>query len=182
MLKSMKIKKKILLKVFVLLILFQNIVPLNMGREEDILENYIFDFSNPTPKTSDISGNELYGEQILVQVAGNHSLIQQSYITNDTNIFEELDLSDPAFFGSSFMIQVSNGIKAEMDPSIYSSNKVTKINTTYQSMTGFLFYNNQSNYDRIQMRKERAIDIFKNIFEMDFILSNAREDPNLGYF
>ncbi|MHA1563293.1 MAG: hypothetical protein ACTSPA_14345, partial [Promethearchaeota archaeon] len=147
-----------------------------------ILENNILDFSNPAPKSSDISGNELYGEQILIQVAGNHSLIQQSYITNDTNIFEELDLSDPAFFGSSFMIQSSNGIKAKMDPSIYSSNNITKINTTYESMTGFLFYNNQSNYDRIQMRKERAISIFKNIFEMDFILLDAQEDPNLGYY
>ncbi|MHA1512023.1 MAG: hypothetical protein ACTSRX_09940, partial [Promethearchaeota archaeon] len=52
----------------------------------------------------------------------------------------------------------------------------------YESMTGFLFYNNQSNYDRIQMRKERAISIFKNIFEMDFILLDAQEDPNLGYY
>nr|WP_162306643.1 hypothetical protein [Candidatus Prometheoarchaeum syntrophicum] len=146
------------------------------------MEETVYGFSNPLPKSSDISGNELYGEQILVQVAGNHSLIQQSYITNDTNIFEELDLSDPAFFGSSFMIQVSNGIKAEMDPSIYTSNNLTIINTTYQAMTGFLFYNNISNYNQIQMRKERAINIFKNIFEMDFILSNEREDPNLGYF
>ena len=178
----MKIKKKILLKVFVLLILFQNSAPLIIGAEENILEKNIIDFSNPSPKSSDISGNELYGEQILVQVAGNHSLIQQSYITNDTNIFDKLDLSDPAFFGSSFMIQVSNGIKAKMDPPLYSSNNITKINTTYQSLTGFLFFNNQSNYDLIQMRKERVIDIFKNIFEMDFILLNAREDPNLGYF
>ncbi|MHA1511001.1 MAG: hypothetical protein ACTSRX_04700, partial [Promethearchaeota archaeon] len=164
----MKINRKILLKVFVLLILFQNTAPFMGGEKSGILENNILDFSNPAPKSSDISGNELYGEQILIQVAGNHSLIQQSYITNDTNIFEELDLSDPAFFGSSFMIQSSNGIKAKMDPSIYSSNNITKINTTYESMTGFLFYNNQSNYDRIQMRKERAISIFKNIFEMDF--------------
>ncbi len=179
----MKINKKILLKVFVLLILFQNTAPFIMsGKESEILENNIFDFSNSAPKSSDISGNELYGEQILVQVAGNNTLIQQSYITNDTNIFKRLDLSDPAFFGSSFMIQVSNGIKAKMDPSIYSSNNITKINTTYESMTGFLFYNNISDYNIIQMRKERAINIFKNIFELDFILLNAIEDPNLGYF
>lgn len=176
----MKIKRKILLKVFVLFILFQNTAPFIVGgKESEILKK---DFSYSVPKSSDISGNELYGEQILVQVAGNHCLIQQSYITNDTNIFDRTDLSDPAFFGSSFMIQVSNGIKAKMDPSIYSSNNITKINTTYQSMSGFLFYTNESDYDIIQMRKERAINIFKNIFEMDFVLLNPKEDPNLGYF
>ncbi len=178
----MKIKKKIF-TLIILMFISLNFSPFIIGENQKYsLNQAINEEYYHAPKSSDISGNELYGEQILVQVAGDHSLIQQSYITNDTNIFKKLDLSDPAFFGSSFMIQVSNGIKAEMDPSIYSSNNITKIDTPYESMTGFLFYNNQSDYNRIQIRKERAINIFKNIFEMDFIFLNAKEDPKLGYF
>ncbi|RLI62865.1 MAG: hypothetical protein DRO88_11305 [Promethearchaeia archaeon] len=179
----MKIKGK---KIIVMILIFVslNFSPFIAGENKnDSIKSTIFDeHSHSAPKSSDISGNELFGEQILVQVAGKHSLIQQSYITNDTNIFDRVDLSDPAFFGSSFMIQVSNGIKANLDPNIYSNSNLTRINTTYQSMSGFLFYTNESDYNIIQMRKERAINIFKNIFAMDFILLDSIEDPNIGYF
>ena len=115
----MKIKKKIF-TLIILMFISLNFSPFIIGENQKYsLNQAINEEYYHAPKSSDISGNELYGEQILVQVAGDHSLIQQSYITNDTNIFKKLDLSDPAFFGSSFMIQVSNGIEAKMDPSIY---------------------------------------------------------------
>ncbi|WP_371803444.1 hypothetical protein [Candidatus Lokiarchaeum ossiferum] len=135
-----------------------------------------------SPKTSDISGNELFAEQIAVNIAGKESLVRQSYITNDTNIFERVDLSDPAFFRSSFYFSISNGISPVLNPELATTNDLKTIELSYLSLTGFLYYDNRSTYDLVQTRKTRALDIFQDLFEVDLLFHDVIEDSLRGYF
>jgi hypothetical protein len=134
------------------------------------------------PFKADVSGNELYAEQIAVTIGGESSLISQSYITNDTNIFAKVDLSDPAFSGSSFMMSVSNGIDPNLSPSPASQNILGQTDMSYQSLQGFLYYDNKSDYQMVSVKRERALSILKETFEMDLVLLDVIEDSKRGYY
>src|SRR6056297_892152 len=136
---------------------------------------------NQLPGSSDVSGNELFAEQIGVSIAGNNSIIQHSYITNDTNIFAEMDFSDPAFVGSSFVMSLSNGIHPDIYPEPVTSNIMQQLDLNYDIPRGFLFYDNESDYKVVQTRKNRAMNILKNIFHIDFVITNEFENESIGY-
>ncbi|MHA1585538.1 MAG: hypothetical protein ACTSWL_09800, partial [Promethearchaeota archaeon] len=140
-----------------------------------------------SPKSADISGNELYAEQIAVDISGNRSLIQQSFFTNDTNIFSGIDLSDPAFNNAAFMISVSNQLPSPMDPNPRTSEKLDSIHCTYNGFQGFLYYNplnSNKSKDRnyLTTQKEHAMNYLRDLLQMDLIEYDSIEDPEWGYF
>jgi hypothetical protein len=134
------------------------------------------------PLAADVSGNELYAEQISVNIAGDVGLIQQTLLTNDTNIFAKLDLSDPAFVQSAFMIQVSNGITPALHPLPSTTTTLHRVIPNFKTMSGFLYYSNQSSLWLVHDRRDRAINILENIFQLDFILLDAVENASIGYY
>ncbi len=122
-----------------------------------------------TPIPSIISGNELYAEQLQIEISDSDGLIHQAMISNDTNIFPEIDLSDPAFFDCAFVIQFSNGISSPIPESTVSTEKPDQLNPIQKYVNGFLYYINRSNTELIQNRKERALNILENFFQVDLI-------------
>ena len=130
------------------------------------------DTSFDAPSTADVSGNELYAEQISVNIAGNVGLIQQSLLTNDTNIFAKLDLSDPAFVDSAFKIQISNGITPALYPLPSTTTELYRVEPNLKTMSGFLYYTTDSPRWRVRDRRDRAITILENIFQEEYFINN----------
>ncbi|MBD3352049.1 MAG: hypothetical protein GF364_11235 [Candidatus Lokiarchaeota archaeon] len=80
--------------------------------------NYMNDYPL-SPEPSDVAGSEVYSEQISVFAAGRSSVVRQSYVTNDSNIFKNFDYNDPGFLECSLFIAASNGISPSMYPFPY---------------------------------------------------------------
>ncbi|TFH29093.1 MAG: hypothetical protein E4G98_04415 [Promethearchaeota archaeon] len=76
--------KRILIGYSLLILLIGNISPFitpSSLESEEFLETFQTD-----PLSADISGNEVYAEQIKFNIAGIFNLIQHSFLSNDTNI------------------------------------------------------------------------------------------------
>ncbi len=174
--------------VFVLILSFLS-TPLYINFKEKIIapkiENndlYKYDLINP----SDIAGTDLYAEQINVFVAGNKSIIKQSLFTNDTSILPRFDTRDPAFYKCNVLFSVSNGITPEIFPRILNEDGFNRqYEMTFNSFSGFLYYDEEMNEDDVKLRAERALEIIKRKFEIDLIMisvSNPYLFPFVGYY
>ncbi|MHA1819776.1 MAG: BatD family protein [Promethearchaeota archaeon] len=132
-------------------------------------------------KSSDVAGSDMYSEQLSAFIAGRHSLIKQSFVTNDTNIFQNFDYNDPAFLECSVVIAASNGITPEIYPDPLADELFGISGAlTYNALFGFLYYNSSysSNITFIE-RSQRAIDIIQETFNIKlFMLDNQ----NSSYF
>ena len=178
--------KKII--VFVLILSFLS-TPLYINFKEKIIapkiENddiFKWDLTNP----SDIAGTDLYAEQINAFVAGNKSVIKQSLFTNDTSILPRFDTRDPAFYKCNVLFSVSNGITPEIFPRILNEDGFNRqYEMTFNSFSGFLYYEEEMNEDDIKLKAERALEILKRKFEIDLIMINVSNPyffPFVGYY
>ena len=161
--------------------LLASISEININESNIALEDNLIDL-----KTSDIAGTDLYAEQISVQVAGSKSLITQSLFTNDTNILSRFDTNDPAFYKCNIHISASNGINPEIYPNIITSNPLSsQFDPTFNSFSGFLFYDSDLTDSEVRSKSSRALEIIRRKFEMDLIMvnsSNSRFFPFVGYY
>ncbi|MFX1287294.1 MAG: hypothetical protein ACFFFY_01875 [Promethearchaeota archaeon] len=129
--------------------------------------------------TSDIAGSDLYAEQIHAFVAGNKSVIKQSLFTNDTSILSRFDTRDPAFRKCNVAFSASNGITPELFPRILNEESYSQqYEMTFNSFSGFLYYDEELDELDVQMRADRALEIIKRKFEIDLI----RVETNNSYF
>ncbi|MHA2280334.1 MAG: hypothetical protein ACXAC5_05745 [Promethearchaeota archaeon] len=132
--------------------------------------------------SSDIAGSDLYAEQINAYVAGNKSIIKQSLFTNDTNIFSQLDLNDPAFYKCNALISASNTINPGIFPKLLIESKIgSQYELGFNSFIGFFSYEEELSASDAQMRAERALEIIKRKFEIDLIMVNGSR-PNCFIF
>ena len=161
--------------------LLASISEININESNIALEDNLIDL-----KTSDIAGTDLYAEQISVQVAGSKSLITQSLFTNDTNILSRFDTNDPAFYKCNIHISASNGINPEIYPNIITSNPLSsQFDPTFNSFSGFLFYDSDLTDSEVRSKSSRALEIIRRKFEMDLIMvnsSNSHFFPFIGYY
>ncbi|WP_457557634.1 hypothetical protein [Candidatus Harpocratesius sp.] len=134
-----------------------------------------------SPISSDISGNELYAEQIKFNIGGSHNLIQQSYCTNDTNALDGIDLSDPAFSEAAFYLTMSNGIIPEINPYPINNENPNYIPISKNYFKFYLYFEGGSTSKNITTQQVRILEILKNRLKIDFLLLNKTEDPNKGY-
>lgn len=136
--------------------------------------------------SSDIAGSDLYAEQINAFVAGNKSVIKQSLFTNDTSILSRFDTRDPAFYKCNVLFSASNGIAPELFPRVLNEEGYSKqYEMTFNSFSGFLYYNEELDELDVQMRADRALEIIKRKFEIDLIsvdVSNPFFFPFVGYY
>ena len=178
--------KKII--VFVIILSFLS-TPLYINFNEKIIASVVendevfkWDLINP----SDIAGTDLYAEQINALVAGNKSVIKQSLFTNDTSILPRFDTRDPAFYKCNVLFSVSNGITPEIFPRILNEDGFNKqYEMTFNSFSGFLYYDEDINEDDARLRAERALEIIKRKFQIDLIMINASNPyffPFVGYY
>ncbi|MHA1733109.1 MAG: hypothetical protein ACTSU5_14270, partial [Promethearchaeota archaeon] len=129
-------------------------------------------------KSSEVAGTEFYSEKISVTVSGPYSTIKQSMATDDSNIFQEIDFKDPAFYGSSFFMIATNGKSSPADPQ-YSPDSVEKDSSlTSNSFIGFLYYEDSLSKKQVAWKSERAIKILKESFGMDVLPVNFTENNN----
>ncbi|MBY8987136.1 MAG: hypothetical protein KGD61_01690 [Candidatus Lokiarchaeota archaeon] len=182
----MKNSKKIIVFIFILSFLSTAF--------QSILNNQVFTpkveeieyFENSSIQTSDIAGSDLYAEQINAFVAGNKSIIKQSLFTNDTSILSRFDTRDPAFYKCNVLFSASNGITPELFPRILNEDGYSKqYEMTFNSFSGFLYYDEEMNQEDVQMRARRALEIIKRKFEIDLIMveeSNPYFFPFVGYY
>ena len=123
-------------------------------------------------------------EQILLNIAGNRSLVEQRFYTNDSNVFSKIDFADPAFFDAAFMLTVSNGRDSNFSP--YP--RLNALNNTnyYKTLKphGFIYYSNQSgiDYETLITRKDRLTNILKETFHFDLIFYDEIVDMELGSY
>ncbi|MFW9823567.1 MAG: hypothetical protein ACFFE4_11555, partial [Candidatus Thorarchaeota archaeon] len=95
-------------------------------------------------KLSDIAGSDLYAEKINAYVVGNKSIIKQSLFTNDTNIFSQMALNDPAFYKCNALISVSNTINPGIFPKPLIESKIgSKFELGFNKFVGFLSYDEE---------------------------------------
>ncbi|MHA1727692.1 MAG: hypothetical protein ACTSWY_03055 [Promethearchaeota archaeon] len=141
------------------------------------------------PNSSDVSGSDLYSEQISVYLTGGASLIRQSFVTNDSNVFKSMDFNDPGFIDCSLMIAASNGITPKIFPKPVSNTIFSSENLfLFEPFFGFLYYNNSGISNKsISERAQRAFNIIKNAFDIQIIhLETEKEDnyffPFIGYY
>jgi len=141
-----------------------------------------------TPKISDVSGSEMYSEQLSAYIVGNASIIKQGYITNDSNILKGFDFNDPAFIQCSVLIASSNGITPQMFPSPFSESAFgSEKFLTYDCFYGFLYYESATASDStIAGRAERALSIIENLFNIQLFMtetfSKSRFYPFFGFY
>ncbi|MFW9949634.1 MAG: hypothetical protein ACFFKA_05860, partial [Candidatus Thorarchaeota archaeon] len=130
-------------------------------------------------QNSDIAGSDLYAEQINAFVAGNKSVIKQSLFTNDTSILSRFDTRDPAFRKCNILFSASNGITPELFPRVLNEEGYSKqYEMSFNSFSGFLYYDEELDELDVQMRADRALEIIKRKFEIDLI----KVDSNNPYF
>jgi len=137
-------------------------------------------------QNSDIAGSDLYAEQINAFVAGNKSVIKQSLFTNDTSILSRFDTRDPAFRRCNILFSASNGITPELFPRVLNEEGYSKqYEMTFNSFSGFLYYDEELDGLDVQMRADRALEIIKRKFEIDIIKvdsSNPYFFPFVGHY
>lgn len=140
-------------------------------------------------ETSDVAGNEIYAEQISAYVAGGASLIRQSYVTNDTNIYRNFDYNDPGFIECSLMISASNGINPRMFPAPLGNDLFSSTNLySTEPFFGFLYYNSSSASSNVTItsRAHRAIDIIESSFGLELIMLDNQNNvywyPFIAYY
>lgn len=135
--------------------------------------------------TNDVAGRDLYAENIDVFVAGNKSIIKQSLFSNDTSILPQFDTRDPAFYKCNVHFSVSNGIVPEIFPNVVTENDIPlQFSMTFNSFSGFLYYDEELSQTEVQIRAKRALDILKRKFEIDLIqipTSNQYFFPFIGH-
>lgn len=141
------------------------------------------------PNASIVSGSEVYAEQISAYVAGSTSIIRQSYITNDSNMFKNFDYKDPGFTDCSVLIASSNGITPNLFPQPMGSSIFSSENFfTRQPFFGFLYYNttNTKSNTTIIGRANRALNVIRETFKIDLIMLNnsgfTNWYPFIGYY
>ncbi|TFG18288.1 MAG: hypothetical protein EU531_00520 [Promethearchaeota archaeon] len=136
--------------------------------------------------TSDVAGTDLYAENIDVYVAGNKSIIKQSLFSNDTTIIPEFDTRDPAFYKCNVHFSVSNGIVPEIFPKVITENDIPiQFGMTFNSFSGFLYYEESLLESDVKIRATRALEIIKRKFEIDLIQVSSNNPyffPFIGYF
>lgn len=136
--------------------------------------------------TNDVAGTDLYAENIEAYVVGNKSIIKQSLFSNDTSILPQFDTRDPAFYKCNILVSVSNGIVPEIFPNVITESEIPlQFGMTFNSFSGFLYYDEQLSESDVQIRAERALEIIKRKFEIDLIQissSNPYFFPFIGYF
>jgi uncharacterized repeat protein (TIGR01451 family) len=136
--------------------------------------------------TSDIAGTDLYAENIDVFLAGDKSIIKQSFFSNDTSILPQFDTRDPAFFKCNLLFSVSNGIIPEVFPNVITENDIPlQFSMTFNSFSGFLYYDESLSQSEVEVRADRALEILKRKFEIDLITvesTNPYFFPFIGYF
>jgi len=131
---------------------------------------------------SDIAGTDLYAEQIRVYVAGNKSIIKQSLFTNDTNIFTQFDLNDPAFYKCNVLISASNTINPEIFPTPLTESIISdQFTSGFNRFIGFLYYDDEISQSDANSRADRALEIIRRKFQIDLIMVNISE-PNFFPF
>ena len=178
--------KKII--VFVIILSFLS-TPLYRNFKKEVIapkiendDGFKWDLINP----SDIAGTDLYAEQINAFVAGNKSIIKQSLFTNDTSILPRFDTRDPAFYKCNVLFSASNGITPEIFPRVLNEDGFNRqYEMTFNSFSGFLYYDEEINEDDVKLRADRALEIIKRKFEIDLImvnLSNPYLFPFVGYY
>ncbi|MFX1454050.1 MAG: hypothetical protein ACFFDB_01615 [Promethearchaeota archaeon] len=183
----MKINKK-LIKVSSLFIIFlipvyARLIP-NSIRFHPLINNTLFNQNEGVDslELADIAGSDFYAEQINAYVAGNKSIIKQSLFTNDTNIFSQMDLNDPAFYKCNALISVSNTINPGIFPYLLIESKIgSHFKLGFNNFVGFLSYEEELSTLDAQLRAERAMEIIKRKFEIDLISVN-NSDPNSFIF
>ncbi|TFF94124.1 MAG: hypothetical protein EU543_02035, partial [Promethearchaeota archaeon] len=147
---------------------------------------YSIDEKSNKIKTSDIAGNDLYAEQISTYIASNRSLHKHSIFTNDTNILNNFDTSDPAFYRCNIFISASNGIQSEIFPLPLTTRNIEEyFATNFNSFAGFLYYDKELNSQDVEDRAERAFEIIKRKFKIDIINVNSSDPyfyPFTGYY
>ncbi|MFX1574566.1 MAG: BatD family protein [Promethearchaeota archaeon] len=160
------------------LIVNYHLKTLNINNDEPYEKNNL--------KTSDIAGTDLYAEQINAYVAGNKSLIKQSLFTNDTNIFSQFDINDPAFYKCNILISASNTINHNIFPKILTESDLSsQYALGFNSFVGFLYYDNELTPENAKSRSERALEIIRSKFQIDLIMVNTSESnffPFVGYY
>ncbi len=145
-----------------------------------------FQSSNQNPRSSVVAGNEFYAEQITASVYGDISLLTHSLVTNDSNIFQRLDFTDPAFHDASLVISASNGKASLADPSVFTPG-LGQMTGAFGSNAffGFLYYNNVTSLFDIQERSPRAFRILSEALQLDLIrydTGSNRFFPFVGYY
>ncbi len=145
-----------------------------------------YSINTQAPKASVIAGNEFYAEQITASVRGSTSQLTHSLITNDSNIFQRLDFTDPAFLNTSILISASNGKESQASPSVFTSG-VDQMTGAFGSNAffGFVYYNNQTKHSEIQDRSPRVFRILSEALQMDLIRYDTGSDhffPFVGYY
>ena len=178
--------KKII--VFVIILSFLS-TPLYRNFKKEVIapkiendDGFKWDLINP----SDIAGTDLYAEQINAFVAGNKSIIKQSLFTNDTSILPRFDTRDPAFYKCNVLFSASNGITPEIFPRVLNEDGFNRqYEMTFNSFSGFLYYDEEINEDDVKLRADRALEIIKRKFEIDLIMVNVSNPylfPFVGYY
>ncbi|MFW9878703.1 MAG: hypothetical protein ACFFG0_36960, partial [Candidatus Thorarchaeota archaeon] len=131
---------------------------------------------------SDIAGTDLYAEQIKAYIAGNKSIIKQSLFTNDTNIFSQFDINDPAFYKCNVLISASNTINPGIFPTPFTESIISdQFISGFNRFVGFLYYDDEINQSNADLRADRALEIIKRKFQIDLIMVNISE-PNFFPF
>ena len=178
--------KKIINTIFFFIIFFNPVYFQLMGNSlgfSFLKDNVIMNQNDEKDmlKSSDIAGLDLYAEKINAYVAGNKSVIKQSLFTNDTNIFSQLDLNDPAFYKCNILISVSNTINPGVFPKLLTESKIgSQYELGFNSFIGFLSYEEELTITDAQLRAERALEIIKRKFEIDLIIVNGSR-PNCKF-
>lgn len=133
-------------------------------------------------RSTDIAGTDLYAEQIEVYVAGNKSIIKQSLFSNDTNIFSQFDLNDPAFYKCNVLISASNTLKPDIFPIPLTESMIPdQFASGFNRFVGFLYYDDEIISSDANSKAERALEIIRRKFQIDLIMVNVSE-PNFFPF
>jgi len=182
----MKYSKEILITFFFLSFIFFPIYYV-FNRQEFVIDyeeqSYL---QKKSLELSDIAGTDLYAEKINALVAGNKSVIKQSLFTNDTSILPKFDMRDPAFYKCNVLFSASNGITPGLFPRVLNEDHYSKqYETSFNSFSGFLYYDEEMEEEDVLFRANRALDIIKKKFEIDLIMlntSNAYFFPFIGHY
>ncbi|MBY8990000.1 MAG: DUF11 domain-containing protein [Candidatus Lokiarchaeota archaeon] len=175
--KTLKRSIKIILILIILIApLYFNINLIKL-KSKGIDEN-----KNDFLRSTDIAGTDLYAEQIEVYVAGNKSIIKQSLFSNDTNIFSQFDLNDPAFYKCNVLISASNTLKPDIFPIPLTESMIPdQFASGFNRFVGFLYYDDEVISSDANSRAERALEIIRRKFQIDLIIVNVSE-PNFFPF
>lgn len=168
-----------------LLVMFTGNENQSIVMEDNFSENLNSEEQNNL-KTSDIAGSDLYAEQISAYVAGSESIIRQSLFTNDTNIFSNFDVNDPAFYKCNVLLSASNGITPGLFPYVLTDNIFgTQFQLSYNSFIGFLYYDEELSSEDAAKKSVRARKIIQRKFDIDLIMVNSSNPnffPFVGYY